>query len=94
MPSGLTRGDRLPDFSRPNHVGEPRMLYDLQMGQPFALFVFDNPDAADTRAVLAALGSNNSNWEPITRVALVRGTPAQCNGLVNSPSSGLTVLAD
>ncbi len=94
MPSGLTRGDRLPDFSRLNHAGESCMLYDLQIGQPLVLFVFDNPDAADTRAALATLGGNNSNWEPITRVALVRGTPAQCSGLVNGTLSGLTVLSD
>lgn len=94
MSSGMTRGDRIPDFRRINHAGEPCMLYDLQAGQPFALFVFDNPDAADTRATLTVLGSNNSNWNPITRVALVRGTPTQCSGLVNNTSSGLTVLAD
>ncbi|MGH8283146.1 MAG: 2OG-Fe(II) oxygenase [Gammaproteobacteria bacterium] len=70
------------------------MLYDLQMGQPLALFVFDDPDSADTRAALAALGNNKSNREQITCIALVRGTPAQCNGLVNAASSELTVLAD
>ncbi|MGA9851477.1 MAG: 2OG-Fe(II) oxygenase [Gammaproteobacteria bacterium] len=94
MHSGLTRGDRIPDFRRPNQVGEPRMLYDLQVGQPVVLLVFENPNSADTRAALAVLGGNDPNWAQITRVALVRGTLVQCSHFVNGTASGLTVLAD
>lgn len=94
MTSGLVRGDRIPDFQRLDQAGEPRMLYDLQVGQPMVLLVFDNPEAADTRSILSALANDASGWAQLTRVALVRGTPAQCHSLVNGGLVGLTVLAD
>ena len=75
-------------------MGEPRMLYDLQFGQPMALLIFDNPEAADTRTAVATLGGDDPDWAQITRVALVRGTPRECSRLVNGESVGLTILAD
>ncbi|MGB9429003.1 MAG: 2OG-Fe(II) oxygenase [Gammaproteobacteria bacterium] len=94
MTSGLVRGDRVPDFKRVNQAGEPCMLYDLQVGQPMALLVFDHPDAADTRTAVAALARAGSDWMQFTRVALVRGTPTQCSLLANGKTAGLSVLAD
>jgi predicted 2-oxoglutarate/Fe(II)-dependent dioxygenase YbiX/peroxiredoxin len=94
MSSGFTRGDRIPDFKRLNHAGEPQMLYDLQVGQPIVLLLFNKPDAEDTQAAIKTLGSDDKAWVQITRVALVRGTPAQCKHLLDSASIGFTLLAD
>lgn len=94
MASGLTRGDRMPDFRRLDHQDELRNLYDLQCGQAMTLLVFDAADALDTRTALAALSVDSSDWARITRVALVRGTPADCRLLVTEKSNGLTILAD
>ncbi|HVC36921.1 MAG TPA: 2OG-Fe(II) oxygenase [Gammaproteobacteria bacterium] len=94
MSLGFTRGDRIPDIERLNHAGEPQMLYDLQVGQPITLLLFDDSEAADTRTALAALGRDDPDWRKITRVALVQGTPAQCSRLFNRASTGLTVLTD
>ncbi len=94
MISGFTRGDRIPDIERLNHAGEPRMLYDLQVGQPIMLLLFDNAEAPDTRAALSALARDDHNWGQITRVALIHGTPAQCSHLCNGESPELTMLAD
>lgn len=94
MSSGFTRGDRIPDYKRLNHLGEPRMLYDLQIGQPMTLLVFNDPDVAETSKAVVALGNNDPQWAQITRVALIVGTPAQCSRLLNGVSDGLTVLSD
>jgi len=94
MPSGFTRGDRIPDIQRLDQGGEPRMLYDLQVGQPILMVLFDDPEADDTRTVLSILAHDDPVWEQITRVALIQSTPAQCRNLMNGVSNGLTVLAD
>ncbi len=94
MTVGLTRGDRVPDFRRFDHKGEPRLLYDLHFGQPMALFVFDSPETPDTRMALDALGRDHPDWTQINRIAMVRGTPAQCASLVNGEPGVLTLLAD
>ena len=94
MPSGFTRGDRIPDIQRLDQGGEPRMLYDLQVGQPILLMLFDDPEAADIHTALSMLARDDLNWGQITRVALVQSTPAQCRNLMNGVSNNLTVLAD
>lgn len=93
MISGLVRGDRMPDFQRPNPVGKTVMLYDLQAGQPMAVLVFESPDFSDARVALERL-ARDSAWDAITRVAVVRATPAQCGTLTTAAGEAVTVLAD
>ena len=93
MISGLVRGDRMPDFQRPNPAGETVMLYDLQVGQPMALLVFESPELPETRAALEKL-AQDSVWNSITRVAVVRATPGQCGSLVDTAGQAVTLLAD
>jgi predicted 2-oxoglutarate/Fe(II)-dependent dioxygenase YbiX/peroxiredoxin len=93
MISGLVRGDRMPDFQRPNPAGKTVMLYDLQAGQPMALLVFESPEPPETRAALETL-ARDSAWNSITRVAVVRATPAQCGTLVDTAGQAVTLLAD
>jgi predicted 2-oxoglutarate/Fe(II)-dependent dioxygenase YbiX len=93
MIPGLVRGDRIPDFQRPNPKGETVMLYDLQVGQPTALLVFENPESPDTRAALAAL-AHDSSWSAVTRVALVHAEPAECVALTDAAAPNVTLLAD
>ncbi|MGA9855849.1 MAG: 2OG-Fe(II) oxygenase [Gammaproteobacteria bacterium] len=94
MSSGFSRGDRIPDIQRRDQAGEPRMLYDLQVGQPILLMLFDDSEAADTRTALSMLAPDDPDWKQITRVALVQSTSAQCKNLMNGASSNLTVLVD
>jgi predicted 2-oxoglutarate/Fe(II)-dependent dioxygenase YbiX len=94
MPSGFTRGDRIPDIQRLDPGGESRMLYDLQVGQPILLMLFDDPEAHDTRSVLSILTHEDPNWIQITRVALIKSTPAQCRNLMNGAYKSLSILAD
>ena len=93
MISGLARGDRMPDFQRPDSAGKTVMLYDLQNGQPILLLVFENATAPDTRAALDALARDSAN-SALTRVAMVHATPAQCAAIANSPAGSITLLAD
>lgn len=93
MISGLVRGDRMPDFQRPNPAGETVMLYDLQKGQPLMLLVFEDATAPDTRAALDALARDSADSAP-TRVAMIRGTPAQCAAFAKGSADGVTLLAD
>jgi predicted 2-oxoglutarate/Fe(II)-dependent dioxygenase YbiX len=94
MSSGLTRGDRIPDYKRLNHLGEPRMLYDLQIGQPMTLLVFDNVNIAEISAAIAAYSSDDPVWAHITRVALIKGSPEECKHSLGNVSDVLTVLMD
>jgi predicted 2-oxoglutarate/Fe(II)-dependent dioxygenase YbiX len=94
MPSGFTRGDRIPDYKRLNHLGEARMMYDLQVGKPISLFLFYDPAATETRKAISEFGSKDQQWARITRVALVEGTQEQCRYLLDGLASELTVLAD
>ncbi|MBU6471001.1 MAG: redoxin domain-containing protein, partial [Gammaproteobacteria bacterium] len=93
MISGLVRGDRMPDFQRPNPAGETVMLYDLQKGRPMLLLVFEEAAAPDTRAALDALARDSTDSAP-TRVAMVRATPAQCAAFAKGSADGVTLLAD
>ncbi|HVA55656.1 MAG TPA: 2OG-Fe(II) oxygenase [Gammaproteobacteria bacterium] len=94
MSSGFSRGDRIPDIERLDQAGKPRMLYDLQKGQPILLMIFDDPEATDTRTVLSMLARDDPDWAQITRVALIQSTPAQCRNLMDAASNNLTVLMD
>jgi len=93
MISGLVRGDRIPDFQRPNPKGETVMLYDLQVGQPMVLLAMENALSPEMRVVLDAL-AHDSAWSAITRVAMVRATPAQCAAFTDVSAQGVTLLAD
>lgn len=93
MISGLVRGDRMPDFQRPNPAGDTVMLYDLQKGQPMLLLVFEDATAPDTRAALDVLARDSADSAP-TRVAMIRGTPAQCAAFAKGSADGVTLLAD
>jgi predicted 2-oxoglutarate/Fe(II)-dependent dioxygenase YbiX len=94
MSSGFTRGDRIPDIERLDQAGEPRMLYDLQIGQPILLVLFENSEAAGTRAALSMLAHDDPDWKQITRVVLLQSMPAQCKNLMNGTYNNLTVLMD
>lgn len=93
MISGLARGDRIPDFQRPDAAGKTVMLYDLQMGQPMLLLVFEHATAPDMCAALDALARDSTGGAP-TRVAMIRATPAQCAALGKGSTGGVTLLAD
>lgn len=92
--AGLTAGDRIPDFARPDPAGKPVMFYDLHLGQPMALFFSGRASAPETRAALAALGDGGTAWGEVTRVAVALGTPAECAALVQELHLGYTLLAD
>lgn len=93
MISGLVRGDRMPDFQRPNLAGETVMLYDLQKGQPMLFLIFENATAADTRTTLETL-TRDPAWSGVTRVAMIRATPAPCADLANGMADSVTLVAD
>ena len=94
MTTGLTAGDRLPDFQRPDAAGKPCLFFDLHFGQSMALFLCGRADAPATRAELAALDGGNQDWKQVTRVAVVLGTVAQCAALAEGLKPGFTLLAD
>jgi predicted 2-oxoglutarate/Fe(II)-dependent dioxygenase YbiX len=90
--AGLAPGDRIPDFVRPDSAGKPLMFHDLHLGQPMALFVCGSAGAAETREALKAL--MDGDWDRVTRVALVRGLPADCARLVEELSLPYPVMTD
>jgi predicted 2-oxoglutarate/Fe(II)-dependent dioxygenase YbiX len=92
--AGLTPGDRIPDFARPDPAGKPLLFYDLHLGQPMVLFVCGRADAAETRAALAALAASDATWGKVSRVALTLGTPAACATLTTELALGFPLLAD
>ena len=94
MTKGLTAGDRLPDFQRPDAAGKPCLLFDLHFGQPMALFLCGRADAPSTRAELAALDGPGGDWKQVTRVAVVLGTVKECAALNEALKPGFTLLAD
>lgn len=90
--AGLTPGERIPDFARPDPAGKPLMFYDLHLGQAMALFVLGR--AAQARPALAALADPGIAWGEVTRVALVWGSPAECAALTQGLDLGFPVMAD
>jgi predicted 2-oxoglutarate/Fe(II)-dependent dioxygenase YbiX len=94
MPPGFSRGDRIPDIQRLDHSGNPRMLYDLQVGQPILLMLFNASDAAYAHTALEMLTHDEPEWKQITRVALVQNTTGQPDNFINDTSDDLTVLLD
>jgi len=91
---GLTAGDRIPDFSRPDHTGQPCLFYDLYYGQPIVLFACGAATAAGTRAFLAALSAEKALWQDVTRVVIAQGTPAECAALEVELTLPFKLLAD
>ena len=95
MISGFVRGDRIPDIVRPKPDGEPCILYDLQVGQPILLLVFDNPAEAHTPEVLRHITASGDAWVNITRIAMLQCSPMQCRQFAEGfASAGVTLLAD
>ena len=78
--AGLQRGDRIPDFSRPDATGKPRFFYDLHHGQPMVLFVCGRLGDAAVQAALRTLGTPDQRWNKVTRMALVQATVAELAG--------------
>lgn len=93
MISGLARGDRVPDFQRPNAAGTTVMLYDLQVGQPLVLLMIENLQSTDTRTALETL-AQDAAWNAITRVITLHASVAQCAALAGTASGDMTLLAD
>ena len=89
--AGLQRGDRIPDFSRPDATGKPRFFYDLHHGQPMALFICGRVTEAAVQATLGALGTPDQRWGKVTRVALVQGSTVE---LAGKEFGELVVMAD
>ncbi|HEV7165970.1 MAG TPA: 2OG-Fe(II) oxygenase [Gammaproteobacteria bacterium] len=92
--AGLTPGDRIPDFARPDPAGKPLMFYDLHLGQAMALFICGPAATPETRAALSALNADDTDWGKVTRVALTLGTPAECAALVSELSLAFPLLVD
>jgi len=94
MISGFVRGDRIPDIVRPQPNGEPCMLYDLQVGKPVLLLVFDDPADMQTPVVLGHITDSDA-WRKITRIAMLQCSPMRCRQFAdNIAAAGITVLAD
>lgn len=92
--SGFERGDRLPDFRRPDHRGEPCLFYDLQDGRPLVLFVLGPAEAPAIRAALSALGRPRPAGDKLGHVVLVRSTPPGIAALLDGATPPCTLLAD
>lgn len=90
--AGLTPGDRIPDFARPDPTGTPLMFYDLYLGQPMVLIVCG--PAVDAGPALAALTDTTVAWGETTRVALVLGTPTECAALTRELKPSFPVMVD
>ncbi|HEX5339863.1 MAG TPA: 2OG-Fe(II) oxygenase [Gammaproteobacteria bacterium] len=91
---GLTPGDRLPDYQRPDPQGHTRMLYDLYSGAPVIVVACDNVASTALRDVLESLDDTSGFWSRFTRIAIVRGTPQQCARLLPKDSSAVTLMVD
>lgn len=91
--AGLTAGDRIPDFSRPDHTGQPCLFHDLYYGQPIVLFA-GGSSVTDARAALAALCADDAGWKDVTRVLMLQATPAQCAALAAEFQPSFKLLAD
>jgi len=92
--AGLSPGDRIPDFTRPDASGKQQFFYDVHHGQPVALLLCGRAMDAATRADLAALARPDQRWGAVTRVALVLGTPAELASLEKDLGKEVLLLAD
>lgn len=91
---GLTRGDRLPDYQRPDPQGRARMLHDLHTGLPVLVVACFDAGLPALTNLLATLNEVGGYWSPFTRVAIVRGSQQQCAQLMPSGADATTVMMD
>lgn len=89
--SGFERGDRLPDFQRPDYRGETRLFYDLHPGEPSVL-VLAGAEAA--QAVLTAIRQPQSLWQRLACIVVALGTPSASAALLRGEPPPCTLLAD
>lgn len=89
---GLTRGDRLPDYQRPDPQGRMRMLHDLHSGSPVIVVTCRDVTNPALRKLLDTLSNAAGYWARFTRVAIIQGTPQQCGQLTTADA--VTLMAD
>lgn len=83
-------GDRLPNFMRPDHAGEPVVFYDVYCGQPVVLAICLAPSDA---AVAAALGELDQ-LAAATPLVMVARDPRGAAALRRSTGVEARFLAD
>jgi predicted 2-oxoglutarate/Fe(II)-dependent dioxygenase YbiX len=91
---GLTRGDRVPDYQRPDPQGQARMLHDLHQGLPVIVLASQAAGNDALRKVLGELANPVGNWSKFTRVAIIQDTPAQCAKLLPGGNDSITLMVD
>lgn len=90
---GLTRGDRLPDYQRPDPLGQARLLHDLHSGPPVVVVASRDANSAALQTLLTSLNEPGSYWSQFTRIAIVQGTPQACAELLPTDTA-ITVMVD
>lgn len=91
---GLVRGDRLPDYQRPDPQGKMQMLHDLHSGLPVIVIACRDPRSSALHRVLNTLKDTSGYWSHFTRIAIVQAPPQQCATLLPSDMTTITVMAD
>jgi predicted 2-oxoglutarate/Fe(II)-dependent dioxygenase YbiX len=91
---GLTRGDRLPDYQRPDPQGHARMLHDLHAGLPVIVLAARDASADEFQNLLVEFANPEGYWSKFTRVAFVQGTPQQCAKLLPDDTDAVTLMVD
>lgn len=91
---GLVRGDRLPDYQRPDPQGKMQMLHDLHSGAPIIVIACRDSGNHVLRQVLDKLKANADTWSHFTRVAIIQATTQQCAELLPAETGTITVMAD
>ncbi|HET7921141.1 MAG TPA: 2OG-Fe(II) oxygenase [Gammaproteobacteria bacterium] len=90
---GLTRGDRFPDYQRPDPAGRIRMLHDLYAGALVIVVAGRDASHPFLRAMLQAL-NDDGQWAKFTRIAIVQGTRDTCASLLPPGDTSLTLMVD
>jgi predicted 2-oxoglutarate/Fe(II)-dependent dioxygenase YbiX len=90
---GLTRGDRLPDYQRPDPQGRAKLLHDLHSGAPVIVVASRDANSAALRTLLMSLNESGTYWSQFTRIAIVRGAPQACAELLPMDTA-ITVMVD
>ncbi|MGH8372560.1 MAG: 2OG-Fe(II) oxygenase [Gammaproteobacteria bacterium] len=91
---GLTRGDRLPDYQRPDAQGRSRMLHDLHAGLPVIVLASRDASADVFQTLLVEFANPDGYWSKFTRVAIVQGTQQQCAKLLPDSTDAVTLMVD
>jgi predicted 2-oxoglutarate/Fe(II)-dependent dioxygenase YbiX len=91
---GLTRGDRLPDYQRPDPQGRVRMLHDLHAGSLVIVLASHNASDGRLRDLLSEFSNPDEYWSGFTRVAIIQGTPQQCAQLLPDSAGAVTLMVD